>query len=224
MLKVWSTEALWQIIYDTMQIYGGKAFFLDQPLERWMRDARLNQIGEGSNDVLRPFIAMVGIKPVADHLLSVKDALQHPWSGLGKLLTFGGGQLRSRLSSPAVPVQSAELQEPAAELGRRVRDFGLAVQATLFANRKDPQAFLFRQLVQERLANAACELYASSCTLSRLDHLLSPGNGQAPETARDVAAGRHFLRLADRRVRESLAALKENDDADVTATANTVLR
>ena len=40
-----------------------------------MRDARINLIGEGANDVLRAFIAMVGIKPVADQLLKVKDAL-----------------------------------------------------------------------------------------------------------------------------------------------------
>lgn len=223
MLKVWSTEALWQIVYDTMQIYGGKAFFLDQPLERWMRDARLNQIGEGSNDVLRPFIAMVGIKPVADHFLSVKDALQHPWSGLGKLLSFGGEQLRSRLSTPPVPVRSAQLEEPGRVLGRRVRDFGLAVQATLLANRKDPEAFLFRQLVQERLADAACELYASSCTLSRLDHLLNPGNGQAEEVGREVAAGRYYLRLADRRIKQCLAALTDNDDPHTAATADAVL-
>ena len=80
MLKVWSTEALWQIVNDTIQIYGGKAYFTDEPYERMMRDARINQIGEGANDVLRAFIAMVGIKPVADQFLKVKDALSHPFA------------------------------------------------------------------------------------------------------------------------------------------------
>src|SRR5436305_13654147 len=78
MLKVWSTEALWQIVNDTVQIWGGKAFFTDELYERMLRDARLNQIGEGANDVLRSFIAMVGSKLVADRLLSVKYALSHP--------------------------------------------------------------------------------------------------------------------------------------------------
>ena len=73
MLKVWSTDVLWQIVNDTMQIYGGKGFFLDEPYERWMRDARLNLVGEGANDVLRAFIAMVGIKPLADHLMPVLE-------------------------------------------------------------------------------------------------------------------------------------------------------
>ena len=58
MLKVWSTDALWQIVNDTIQIFGGKAYFTDQPYERMMRDARINTIGEGANDVLRAFIAV----------------------------------------------------------------------------------------------------------------------------------------------------------------------
>lgn len=223
MLKVWSTEALWQIVYDTMQIYGGNAFFLDHPMERWMRDARLNQIGEGSNDVLRPFIAMVGIKPLADHFLRLKDALHNPLRGIGKLLSFGGEQIRSRLSAPSVPVRSTTLEKPARELGKRVRDFGLAVQATLIAHRKNPEAFLFRQLLQERIADAACELYASSCALSRLDHLLQAGNGRPEEVNREVAAGRYYLRLADRRIRLCLAALKDNDDEQTTAAADAIL-
>src|SRR5207302_8313495 len=51
MLKVWSTEALWTIVNDVIQIHGVKAYFTDQPYERRMRDARINTIGEGANDV-----------------------------------------------------------------------------------------------------------------------------------------------------------------------------
>ena len=179
MLKVWSTEALWQIVNDTIQIFGGKAYFTDEPYERMLRDARINQIGEGANDVLRAFIAMVGIKPVADQFLKVKDALSHPITGIGTLLGFGGGQLEARWTTPDVPVQSRSLRPQAHELARRVRDFGVAVGRVLMKHR---EAILFRQYVQERLADAACELYASSCTLSRLDHLLTVGNGDAAET------------------------------------------
>jgi acyl-CoA dehydrogenase family member 9 len=220
MLKVWSTEALWQIVNDTVQIFGGKAYFLDEPYERWLRDARINQIGEGANDVLRAFIAMVGVKPVADRFLKVKDALSHPISGLGTLLGFGGKQIQERLTTPDVPVHNTALRKQAGELGARVRDFSLAVQRMLMKHR---EAILFRQYVQERLADAACELYASSCTLSRLDHLLNVGNGNAEEVKRDAAAGRYYLRYADRRIRRLLAELYDNDDADTTATADAVL-
>jgi alkylation response protein AidB-like acyl-CoA dehydrogenase len=220
MLKVWSTEALWQIVNDTIQIFGGKAFFTDEPYERMLRDARLNQIGEGANDVLRAFIAMVGIKPVADRLLAVKNALSHPFKQIGTLLSFGGRQLLSQFTTPEVPVRSEALRAHGRRLALRVREFGRAVQAMLFTYRED---ILFRQYVQERLADAACELYASSCTLSRLDHLLTVGNGHPAEVARDVTAGRYFLRLSDRRIRQCLAALHDNDDAQTTETANAVL-
>jgi alkylation response protein AidB-like acyl-CoA dehydrogenase len=219
MLKVFSTEALWQIVNDTMQIYGGQAYFCNEPYERMMRDARINQIGEGANDVLRAFIALVGMRGVGEQLQGVLHALRRPkeW---GTLLRFGGQQIGARLSKPEVPVQSEGLRHEARELGKRVRDFGLAVQAVL---RHYREAVLERQYVQERIADAACDLYASSCTLSRLDHLLTHGNHEPAEVNRDVAAGRYFLRLADRRIRQNLAALTDNDDEQTTATAQAYL-
>jgi len=45
--------------------------------------------GEGANDVLRVFVAMVGIKPLADHLMPVLTALSHPLRDIGTLLKFG---------------------------------------------------------------------------------------------------------------------------------------
>src|SRR6266481_5029981 len=104
---------------------------------------------------------------------------------------------------------------------KRVNEFGRAVQAMLMRYR---EAILERQYVHERIADAACDLYASSCTLSRLDSLLIGGNHQPAEDKADVIAGRYFLKLADRRIRHHLAALHDNDDGETTRTANDVLR
>jgi alkylation response protein AidB-like acyl-CoA dehydrogenase len=220
MLKVFSTEALWQIVNDTLQVYGGQGYFSTDPYERMLRDARINQIGEGANDVLRAFIALVGMRGVGEHLQGVLGALRHPIKGWGTLWRFGRSQVSARLSTPDVPVSSAELRPAARQLGRRVRDFGLAVQALL---RQYREAVLERQYLQERIADAACDLYASACTLSRLDHLLAPGNGQPHERRQDVTAGRYFLTLADRRMKQNLAALWDNDDGDTTRAANAAL-
>ncbi len=220
MLKVWSTEALWQIVNDTIQIYGGQAFFTDEPYERMMRDARLNQIGEGANDVLRAFIALVGMRGVGEELKDVLDAIRNPLKGGGKLWSFVRDQVGARLSIPEIPVQSHALRKEAAELGKRVRDFGLAVQAMLRHYRED---ILQKQYIHERIADAACELYASSCTLSRLDSLLTLANGNPAELNRDVTVGRYYLKLSDRRIRQCLAALKTNDDPITTEAADVVL-
>ncbi len=222
MLKVWSTDALWQIVNDTLQIYGGQGYFSDEPYERWMRDARINLIGEGANDVLRSFIAAVGSRAVGEGLLEVLGAAKNPFKGAGRLWRFGKEQLSARLTAPDVPVRSPSLKAEAQRLGRRVKEFGLAVQWLLRAS-GSVERFLESQYQHERLADAACELYASSCTLSRLDHLLALGNGDAAGAAQDAEAGRYFLTISDRRVRQCLAALSENDDAATTRAADVAL-
>jgi alkylation response protein AidB-like acyl-CoA dehydrogenase len=240
MLKVWSTDALWQIVNDTIQVFGGQAYFTNEPYERMMRDARINLIGEGANDVLRAFIAVVGLRGVGEHLKGILAAAHHPLKEWGTLWRFGRDQLAARLTTPEISIRSRNLQPEAGELARRVRDFGLAVQSTLVQARKAAlknvspssgsneelligQELIKRQYVQERLADAGCDLYASSCTLSRLDHLLTHGNGNPDELRRDVTAGRYFMHLANRRIKQNLAALTNNDDDLTTAAADAAL-
>ena len=71
-LKVYSTQALWTIVNDAFQVFGGPAYFTDQPLERMLRDARINLIGEGANEVLTSFIALVGMRDPAEELRGVR--------------------------------------------------------------------------------------------------------------------------------------------------------
>jgi alkylation response protein AidB-like acyl-CoA dehydrogenase len=222
LLKVWSTDHLWTIVNDTLQIYGGAGYFCDLPLERMMRDARINMIGEGANDVLRAFIAVVGSKAVGEGFLEVLGAAKAPLRNFGKLMQFGREQLSVRWNTPHVPVQSSDLQVEAQMLGRIVQEFGLAVQWVLRHCGKI-EVFLTSEYLHERIADAACDIYAASCTLSRVDSLLQMSNGQQMERHPNVQAGRHFLKIAFRRIRQNLAALTENDDASTTATASAFL-
>ena len=113
MLKVLSTDILWRIVNDTIQIFGGKAYFSDEPYERMMRDARINMIGEGANDVLRVFTALVGMRDVGLELKGVLDAVKHPFSNLGKLTGFAGRKIESFFASPVVDVHHGELEAEA---------------------------------------------------------------------------------------------------------------
>src|SRR5712675_1685716 len=74
MLKVFTTERLWECINDTFQIYGGSAYFNDRPLERMLRDARINQIGEGANEVLTSFMALVGLRGPGRQFQELQEA------------------------------------------------------------------------------------------------------------------------------------------------------
>lgn len=237
MLKVWSTEVLWTVVNDTLQIYGGQGYFSNEPYERMMRDARINQIGEGANDVLKAvLISPVGMREVGEKLKDVLNAARNPFKDFGTLWKFGKAQVSARLNVPEIPVRSPMLRDDAHQLGKRVRDFGLAVQNTLADFRKSAlkknsgngpvdeelliiQEVLQRQYTHERISDAACELYASSCTLARLDHLLTSGK----YSAADIDAGRYFLKISDRKIRQTLATLGDNDDALTTTTATSVL-
>jgi len=150
------------------------------------------------------------MRGVGEHLKGVLHALKHPIRDFSKLWSFGRGQLTARLSSPEVPVKNAHLRKEAHELAARVGDFGLAVVDVLKHLRKKAndkvgddeelkimEVVLKSQYMQERLSDVACDLYAASCTLARLDHMMSGGNGDA-EGQRDVQAGRYFLALANR--------------------------
>src|SRR5207253_2983358 len=102
MLKVFTTEHLWQIVYDVLQIHGGQGYFSNEPYERMMRDARINQIGEGANEVLKAFIAVVGMRGVGESLKGVLSALRRPFFKFGTLLRFGQSQLSARFTLPAI--------------------------------------------------------------------------------------------------------------------------
>ena len=215
MLKVFTTEALWQIVNDAFQIYGGSAYFTDLPLERMLRDARINQIGEGANEVLTSFIALVGMRGPGMQLKEIWDALHHPIGHLRKAWLAGMDRAGAALHAPEVPFRSDPLHSYAHRLSRLIWYFNIAVDRTLIQHREE---ILDRQFLQERIAKAAMELFASACVLSRWDADL-----QAGVTHGDPAAAL-FLSESSRRVGRSLAELRENDDEALTAAADAVLR
>lgn len=55
--KLFASEAATQIALDAIQIFGGAGYTKDVPVERYMRDAKLCEIGEGSSQVQRIIIA-----------------------------------------------------------------------------------------------------------------------------------------------------------------------
>ena len=224
MLKVFTTERLWEAVNDTFQIHGGSAYFLDQPVERMLRDARINQIGEGSNEVLTSFVALVGMRGPGLEFKEIYDTMLKPLGGrLGKAWAAGINRLGAAVRVPDVPVQSAELRSFGSQLGRLIWRFNLAVNRSLITYR---EPIMDMQLVQERIANAAIELFASACVLARWDGEVQAayrnggnGSGGSPQhRAADL-----FLRQSFRRIRGCLAGLHDNDDKAILKTATAVL-
>ena len=189
MLKVFTTERLWDAVMDAFQIHGGAAYFNDSPMGRILRDARINQIGEGSNEVLTSFTALVGMRGPGMEFKELYDTMLKPTRGLGKAWNAGMSRLNSAVSVPAVPVRSAALRGYAGQLGRLIWRFNFAVNKALIQYR---EPVLDMQLVQERIANVAMEMFASACTLSRLDSELQAASEQRRHPAGATPGSRAF--------------------------------
>ena len=220
MLKVFTTDRLWEAVNDAFQINGGSAYFTDKPLERMLRDARINQIGEGSNEVLTSFIALVGMRGPGMEFKEIYDTMLKPSRGMGKAWNAGMKRLGAAVKTPTVPVTTKSLRLWASQLGHLVWRFNLSVNRALIVHR---EPVMDMQLIQERIAGAATEMFASACVLSRLDAELqrSGKNGHSDVGSRRAAG--LFLRQSFRRTRRFLADLTDNDDKALLATANAVL-
>ena len=57
MAKRFATDAGFRVINEALQIHGGYGYLKDFPLERHLRDARVHQILEGTNEIMRVIIA-----------------------------------------------------------------------------------------------------------------------------------------------------------------------
>src|SRR5438874_8955221 len=137
MVDVSTTERLWECINDVFQIYGGSAYFVDRPLERMMRDARINQIGEGANEVLTSFIALVGMRGPGMEFKEIYDSMMKPKRerGFAKAWTAGKHRLGATVRVPEIPVRSPELRWFGNRLGRLIRRFNVAVMRALITYR-----------------------------------------------------------------------------------------
>ena len=188
-LKVFNSDAAWEILYDTMQIYGGRSFFTDMPFERNMRDARLNMIGEGSNEVLRAFIGAVGMRDVGMELKSFKDN----WldSSTWKEAFSAGSRY---LHAPKIPLRSKKMEQEASQLESLILSFGRAIVKVLASYK---QEVVDKQLDLNRIAEAAMAIYTMTAVISRLDS----GDDE------NLEIGQYYCKIAYQKATENLASL-----------------
>ena len=179
-LKVFSTEALWQGVYETLQVYGGQGYFTDEPYERMMRDARHQHDRRGGQR------SPAGLHRRGGHARRRPGTEVDPrgpeaaTSFLPTLWSFSREHMGRMVQLPSCRCATPMLRPLAASLARRVARFAWSVERVLMTHR---EAVLRRQLVLERIAWAAIALSPRPAPWPALTPS-SPPRSAAPATAR----------------------------------------
>jgi len=216
--KVKASEAVWRVVNEALQIAGGMGYMKEYPFERYLRDARINLIFEGTNEILRLYTALSGLEGPGEQLKAVARALKDPIKQLGLLTDYARDRARRALHRPDLPELHPAVAEIARPLPVWVAEFAGAVE---WALRRHGKEIVERQMVLERLANAVGDLFLMAAVISRAEH----GRRTEPGPAGDahVTRARLIVNEAWRRVRRELARVREYPDNDVRVVAAEVL-
>ena len=233
--KVFCSHFGWEAIDRALQIMGGEGYMTENELERAWRDNRIHRIVEGSNEVMHSFIFAYGGKQLAEQMLGIQEAVgwnreQTISENLTRIL---GNALDTRILSRAIALAAQlflgfrpdtpviesihpSLAEHAARLAALIPRHSAQFK---LASKRNREAIIQRQAVQERLSTSATYLFAMACALSRMDLQLRTER-QAPTFERDQAAFEHFFDLAEIEVSAALGSLKRNADESMRAAAD----
>ena len=218
--KVFCSELVVRASNEALQIAGGIGYSKEYPYEQAVRDARINTIFEGTNEVLRALIALMGLQQPGERLRALGDAFRDPLHSLGVIGSYLAGRARRTLAAPTFAAVAPALQREAASVARLSLALALAVERML---RKHGRRIIERQFVQERLADAAIDLYLSSAVLSRTTAEIARRGGDAAQAQAEVDCARLFLSLAVRRIRRNVRTLRRNGDPLLRAVAERAL-
>jgi acyl-CoA dehydrogenase family protein 9 len=206
--KVYASEAGWRAADDALQIAGGRGYMRDRPFERYLRDTRINRIFDGTNEVLRTFIALAGIERLGDYLEQVGSALREPIKDIGVLTEFAFHRIKDAIGRPSAGVEVAEpLSGPLRALERHAGALHEAAERAIRAHR---ERIVDEQLQLARLADIAFDLYALTAVVGRVQATLERVGEQATEAEIDIA--RQFSREAGARIEARLSHLADNRD------------
>jgi alkylation response protein AidB-like acyl-CoA dehydrogenase len=217
--KVFASDMIWRSADELVQIAGGRGFVKPYPYERRLRDSRINRIFEGTNEILRLFIALNGVQGPAERLKEIGSALRKPVRNLGLISGFAASRLRSALG--ATPTLDVALDERLTTHRRYFEKHVAELRTTTERVIQHYRAEIVdRQQELERLADMAIELFATGCVLARTQRLIEERG--AALCAHEIALCDLFVIEAGRRFRAQRDALLSAQDEIRRTIARTV--
>lgn len=164
-LKVWGSEALDYVVDEGVQIYGGMGFSAEAPMDRAYRDARINRIFEGTNEINR--------------LLTVDMMLKRAMKGELDLMTPATAVAAELMSIPDFGEEDDTLFAVEKKIIKNLKKAtlmvaGAAVQKLMMSLSKEQEILM-------NIADMAGYVYVAESTLLRTEKLVSLKGEQACE-------------------------------------------
>jgi acyl-CoA dehydrogenase family protein 9 len=207
--KVFASDLVWRASDEMVQLAGGRGYVKPYPYERALRDARINRIFEGANEVLRLFIALNGVQAPAHALKEVGSALRRPLRNLGMLGGYATSRVRLRLGQTStLDIDVHERLKTHKEyFEKHVAELGAATDRVIIRHK---EKIVDRQFVLERLANMAIDLFATAAVIARTQSLIDERGAEMCD--REIALCDLFCVEAGRRFRTNRGMLDSREE------------
>jgi alkylation response protein AidB-like acyl-CoA dehydrogenase len=206
-LKVWGSEMIDYVVDESLQIYAGYGFVEEYPAERAYRDARINRIFEGTNEINRLIITGFLLKRAMSGQLPLMPAIK-------KLMD-------EVLSGPS---SVEEIEGPLSEerkLIANAKKLGLFVAGA--ATQKYMQAIQEQQEVMGAIADMTIEIYAMESALLRAQKMAEQ-KGEAA-AALPIAMTRVYMTQALEKIEAAAKkVIADVADGDTLRTQLAILR
>ena len=222
-IKVFGSEVLDAVVDEALQVYGGYGFSADYPIEAAYRDSRINRIFEGTNDILRLFIALSAMDDVGQNLKeiaqSVRGVFNDPIKGFGVLsdyalrrATLATGIRREHFQFTKLPEVLKAEQEVFESATREL------AEATDRILRKHGKGIIGKQFASARLAEVMIHLFVFASVLSRVTSSIQKHGVNGAQ--REIQICRAFGFRVRRHMQIFLHEMEENADEDVKGLAD----
>jgi acyl-CoA dehydrogenase family member 9 len=221
--KVFASECLWRTADEALQAAGGNGYMCEFPYERIMRNSRINRIFEGTNDILRLFIALTAMNDAGKQLSELSKSLEgifnDPIKGFGILSEYalrrvtqttgvGGGKGQFTKLNPLLQPQIEIFEDGS-------RDLAAAADRIL---RKHGKSIIGKQFATKRLADIMIDLFVLSCMLSRVNASLTKNGPKAAQKELEIL--QVFAGQVRRRTKSNFGKIDNNDDELIKSLAD----
>ena len=222
--KVFATEALWRSLDEALQIAGGNGYMREFPYERAMRDARINRIFEGTNDILRLFIALTAMNDVGRQLKDVAsslgNAMSDPIKGFGVISEYASKRITTAtgIGHDKFGKIHPSLQSHTEAYETMTANLTAAADRIL---RKHGKNIIEKQFATRRLADIMIDMFVLACVISRVSSAVSEKGEKGSAREREILDA--FGWQVKRRVADNFSKIDDNDDEAIKSLADHAL-